>query len=158
MLRLGVSWGLGLALCAGMGCSDSETTSAATGGAGGSAGPSCERSDECVPEACEAGEAASTSCNDGTCETRCDTGYVACSGCADASECTFTGDLCPPPNTNPFQSCFDGKCSEFCGAASEILCLTDAECPQVQCPGSAAPVAQCLGGGCVDAAVRCCTG
>lgn len=139
---------------------DGEATTAAggAGGAGGDAGPSCTRSDECTPVAgaCSGAEVAITQCADGRCETVCEAGFAACSECTSPAECMFTGDLCPPPNTDPFQSCFEGKCSEICGAASDLFCLTDGECPQVQCPGNDDAIAQCLGGGCVDAAARCC--
>ena len=152
---------VGISLFAGLllGACDSETTSdPATGGGGSSTGPACETHADCAAGTCAAGEAATTSCNDGACETTCEAGHVACSECTAPADCNFAGDLCPPPNTDPFQNCFEGRCSEFCGRASEETCLTDNDCPKVQCPDSAAPTAQCIGGGCVDVGRRCCEG
>lgn len=139
-------------------CGDSEETSSTSSGGSGGSGESCTTASDCTPAACSDTEAGITACNDGTCETSCEPGYVACTDCSSPADCMFDGQMCPPPNTDPFQNCFDGNCSEICGAASNIFCTTDQECPLVQCPGGAAPAARCLGTGCVDAAARCCDG
>ena len=139
-------------------CGDSETTATAgSGGSGGSAGPKCDTNADCIAgDDCKSGEAAVTSCVAGTCQTACESGFAECTACATPAECTFAGDLCPPPNTDPHQNCFEGKCSEFCGVASDTFCLNDGECPKIRCPGNADAIAQCIGGGCMDAARRCC--
>ena len=142
--------------CGGDTTEATTTTTTTTTGAGGAAGTECKTHSDCKATACKTDEAATTSCKAGKCKTECDASYKACSECKDKSECTFVGDLCPPPKVDPNQRCFDGKCAEFCGPAPGDTCATDAECPRVQCPGAAAAVGQCVIGGCVTAELRCC--
>ena len=140
-------------------CGDSETASgtAAEGGSGGAAAPTCDTPADCIAEACADDEAGTTSCVMGVCETICEAGYSVCTACMDPVDCTFADDLCPPPNTVSLKNCFEGKCSEVCNAPSQDFCTVDTECPKIQCPGVTDAIAQCLGTGCVDVATRCCT-
>ncbi len=141
------------------GCGDDAADPDNSGGKGGSGGQAaeCTNHAECTPESCGADEAGTTRCDNGKCSTKCDSGYSSCSECMEKSDCTFDDEMCPPPKVTPYQLCIDKKCSEFCHTSSDVVCATNADCPPVQCPGAAAPVAECLGGGCVTVAERCCS-